>query len=142
MECIPKLHRLPCTQNSLLTGKCPFRTHSNLHKHLCHTVTGIKIVIYNQSLKTFQLCNLLYTVILRLSPKWQTDNKFCAFPLLCPDLNGTTHHIHNILGDGHAKSCALGSAHSGSPLPLKRRKDLLYKFLTHADSIILYPDLV
>ena len=42
----------------------------------------------------------------------------------------------------NAKSCALGSAHSGSPLPLKRRKDLLYKFLTHADSVILYPDFV
>ena len=43
---------------------------------------------------------------------------------------------------GGVMEAALRSAHSGSPLPLKRRKDLLYKFLTHADSIILYPDLV
>ena len=50
MEGIPKLHRLSCTQNSLLTGKCPFRTHSNPHKHFCHAVTGIKIVIYNQTI--------------------------------------------------------------------------------------------
>ena len=142
MEGIPKLHRLSCTQNSLLTGKCPFRTHSNPHKHFGHAVTGIKIVIYNQSLKTFQLYDLLYTLVLRLSPEWQSDDKFGTFPLLCPDLNGAAHHIHNILGDGHTKSCTLSPAYSGSPLPLKRRKDLLYKFLTHTDSVILHPDLV
>ena len=80
--------------------------------------------------------------MLRLSPEWQTDDKFGTFPLLCPNVNGATHHIHNILGDGHAKSCALSPAHSRSPLPLKRRKDLLYKFLAHADSGILHPNLV
>ena len=32
---------------------------------------------------------------------------------------------------------------AASPAPSqKRRKNLLYKFLTHADSVILYPDLV
>ena len=80
--------------------------------------------------------------MLWLNPKWQTDYKFGAFSLLCLNLNGTTHHIHNILGNSHAKSGTLGSADCGSPLPLKRRKYILYKFLTHADSIILYPDLV
>ena len=101
-----------------------------------------KIVVYNPCLKPFQLRDLRYAMMLRLSPKWQTDDKFSAFALFCLNRNGASHHIHNILGDGHAKSCALGSADCGSPLPLKRRKDLLYKFLTHADSVILYPDLV
>ena len=27
--------------------------HSNLCKHLCHAVTGIEVIIYNQCLKTF-----------------------------------------------------------------------------------------
>ena len=142
MECIPKFHRLPCTENSLLTRKCPFRTHSNPHKHFCHTVTGIKIIIYNQCLKTLQLSDLFYVFVLRLNPKWQTNNKFRTFALLCPDLNCSTHHIHNILGNSHAKPCALGSADCGSPLPLKRGKNLLYKFRTHADSVIFYPNLV
>ena len=142
MECISKLYRLPCTENSFLTEKCPFRTHPYLYKHLCHTVTGIKIVIYNQRLKTFQFCNLLYSVMLWLKPKWKADYKFGAFSLHSLNLNGTAHHIHNILGNGHAKSCTLSPADCGSTLSLKRRKNLLYKFLTHADSVILYTDLV
>ena len=81
-------------------------------------------------------------MVSRLNPKWQTNNKFSPFALFCLDLNASAHQIHNILGNGHAKPCSLGSADCGSPLPLKRRKDLLYKFLTHADSVILYPDLV
>ena len=80
--------------------------------------------------------------MLRLNPEWQTNNKFGAFALFCLNLNGSAHHIHNVLSDGHAKSCALGPADCGSTLPLKRSKDLLYKFLAHADSVILYPDLV
>jgi len=80
--------------------------------------------------------------MLRLSSKWQTDYKFGAFALLCLNLNSTAHHIHNILGNGHSKSCTLSPADCGSTLPLKRRKNLLYKFLTHTDSIILNPDFV
>ena len=54
----------------------------------------------------------------------------------------TPHHIHNILGNCHAKSCPLSPADCGSPLPFKRRKDPLYKFLAHTDPAILYPDLI
>ena len=142
MECITHFHRLSCAENSLLTGKCPFRTHSNLHKHLSHTVTGIEIIVYYQCLQTFQFCDFLYTVILRLDPQWQTDNKFSTFALFCLNLNGSAHHIYDVLGDSHTQSCTLSPAYSGSPLSLKRRKYLLYKFLTHADSVILYPDFV
>ena len=81
-------------------------------------------------------------VLLRLKPKWQTDNEFSTFALLCLNLNRSAHHIHNILGNGHAKPCTLSPADCGSALSLKRRKNLLYKFRTHSDSIILYPDLV
>ena len=80
--------------------------------------------------------------MLRLNPKWQTNNKFSTFSLFCMNLNGTAHHIHNVLGNGHTKPCALGPADSGSPLSLKGRKYLLHKFLTHANSVILYPDFV
>ena len=80
--------------------------------------------------------------MLRLNPEWQTNNKFGAFALFCQNLNGTAHHIHNILGNGHAKPCTLDPADRGSTFPLKGRKDLLYKFLAHADSVILYPDLI
>ena len=64
--------------------------------------------------------------MLRLNPKWQTNNKFGAFSLFCQNLNGTAHHIHNILGNGHAKPCTLDPADRGSTFPLKGRKDLLY----------------
>ena len=55
------------------------RDSSNLHKHLSHTVTGIEIIVYYQCLQTFQFCDFLYTVILRLDPQWQADNKFSTF---------------------------------------------------------------
>ena len=77
-----------------------------------------------------------------LDPQCQADNKFGAFSLFCLNFNGSAHHIHDILGNGHAKPCALGPADSRSPFPLKRRKNLLYKFGTHADSVIFYPDLI
>ena len=80
--------------------------------------------------------------MLSLNPKWQTDNKFGTFALFCLNLNGSTHHIYNVLGDRHAKSCTLSLADRGSPFPLKRRKELLYKFRAHTDSVILYPDLI
>ena len=83
MECISKFQRLPCTQNSLFTEKCPFGTHPNLHKHLRHTVTGIKIIIDNQCFQTFQLCDFLCAAVLRLKSQCQADNKFGAFALFC-----------------------------------------------------------
>ena len=142
MECITQLYRLPCTKNRLLTRKCPFRTHSNLCKHLCHAVTGIKIIVYHQCLKTFQRWDLLYTMMLRLDPQRQSYNKFRTFALFCLNPNISAHHIHNILGNGHTQSCTLSPADCGTSLTLKRRKKFLYKFLTHTDSVILYPDLI
>ena len=80
--------------------------------------------------------------MLRLDPQWQTDSKFGTFSLFRLNLNGSSHHSYDVLGDRHAKPRTLGPADCRSPLPLKRRKELLYKFLTHADSVILHPDLV
>ena len=77
-----------------------------------------------------------------LNPKWQTDNKFGAFSLLGLNLNGAAHHLHNVLGNGHAQSCALNFAHGGGALSLKGGEYLLRKFLAHSDSVILYPDFV
>ena len=142
MERIPQLHRLPGPENSLLAGECPFRPHANLYQHLRHTVAGIEIVVYNQGLQALQLRDLLYTALHGLDPQGQTDRKFGALALLCLDLNGAAHHIHDVFGDGHAKACALGPADGGGPLPLKGRKNLLHKFLTHADSIVLDPELI
>ena len=142
MERIPQLHRLPGPENSLLAGECPFRPHANLYQHLCHAVTGIEIVVYNQRFQALQLRDLLYTATRRLDPQRQTDCKFGALALLCLDLNGAAHHIHDVFGDGHAKACALGPADGGGPLPLKGRKDLLHKFLTHADPVVFDPELI
>ena len=142
MECIAQFHGLACTENCLFAGKCPFRTHPDLGKHLCHTVAGIKIIVYHQGLKTFQLCDPLCAALLRLNPQCQADNHLRTLSLLRLNLNGSTHHIHNILGDSHTKSCALDSADRGGAFPLKRRKQLLGKFQAHADSVILDPDLI
>ena len=81
-------------------------------------------------------------VMLRLNPEWQADNKFSSLAIFCLNLDSSAHHIHNVLGNSHAKSGTLSPGDRGSPLPLKRRKELLYKFLAHTDSVILYPDLV
>ena len=142
MERIPQLHRLPGPENSLLAGECPFRPHANLYQHLCHAVAGIEIVVYDQGLQALQLRDLLYTALHRLDPQGQTDRKFGALALLCLDLDGAAHHVHDVLGDGHAKACALGPADGGGPLPLKGRKNLLHKFLAHADSVVLDPELI
>ena len=119
MKSIPQFHGLSGTKNGFFTGQRPFRTHSHLHKHLCHTVTGIKIIVYHQSLQSLQLCDLFFTMMFRLNTQCQTDNKFTALPLLSLNINGTAHHIHNVFGDSHAKSRTLDPADCRSPLTFK-----------------------
>ena len=80
--------------------------------------------------------------MLRLKSQCQADNKFGAFALFCLNFNRSSHHIHNVLSNGHTKACPLSPADGGSPLPFKRRKNLLYKFRTHADSTVFYTDLI
>ncbi len=61
---------------------------------------------------------------------------------LWPDLDGAAHHIHDVLGDGHAQTGTLDLAHGGASLPLKGIEDPLRKLRAHADAIVLDPDLI
>lgn len=65
-----------------------------------------------------------------------------AWMWLWPDLDGAAHHIHDVLGDGHAQTGTLDLAHGGASLPLKGIEDLLRKLRAHADAVVLDPDLI
>ena len=58
------------------------------------------------------------------------------------DLNGTTHHVDDVLGDGHTQTCTLAFAHRGTPFTFKGFKNVLGKLLTHTDAVVFHPDLV
>ena len=142
MERIPQLHGLPGPEDGLLAGERPLRAHPHPDQHFGHAVAGVEIVIHHQSLQAFQLRDPLRTVVLRLDAQRHTDDKLGALARLCPDLDGAAHHIHDVLGDGHAQAGALDPAHGGASLPLKGIEDLFRKFRAHADAVVLDPDLI
>ena len=57
-------------------------------------------------------------------------------------LDGTAHHVDDILGDRHTEASTLDLADSGSALTLKGFKDALGKLLAHADTGVLHPNLI
>ncbi len=51
--------------------------------------------------------------------------------------DGTVHHIHNILGDGHPQPGSLNPADGAVLLPFEGFENMLHKRLAHADAVIL-----
>ena len=80
--------------------------------------------------------------MLVLSAHGQTDDKLAALALRRLHLDGAAHHIHDVLGDRHAKAGALYPADRGGALPLEGLKDLVGELLAHADAVILDAELV
>ena len=106
----PQFHGLACTKNASLP--------ESVHSERIPTFTSIFVTL-SQVLKSSSTTNalrpsssaiFLYTALLRLDPQWKTDYKFSSFALLCPEPQWFPHHIHNILGNGHAKPGALSPA--------------------------------
>ena len=52
-------------------------------------------------------------------------------------LNGAAHGVHNVLGDGHAQSGALGAADPGVVLPDKGFEDFGLELRGHANAGVL-----
>ena len=139
---VAHLDGLPRAQHCLLAGERPLRAHPHLDQHLCHAVAGVEVVVHHQCLQAFQLGDLFHRTVLRLRSQRYTDDKLGALALLRLDSDGAAHHIHDVFGDGHAKSGALYPAYCGGALPLKRLEDLLGKLRTHADAVVLDAKLV
>ena len=97
MKCIVDLYGLSCPKNCLPAGNRPFRSHADTQQHLCHAVTGVEIIIHNERLQSFQFLDLFYLFLCRLQTQIHADHELRSFALFRMNLNGTTHHVNNIL---------------------------------------------
>ena len=96
MKCIVDLQGLSGPKNRLSAGNRPFRTHADAKQHLCHTVAGTEIIIYNKRLESLQLIDLFNLFLSRLQAQIHADHKLRSFALLRVNLNGTAHHVNDI----------------------------------------------
>ena len=102
MECVTPLKSVLCTEYCFLTGNRPLRTHSYLCQHLCDTIASIIIIINHKSLQPFQLSDFLNAAAFGLQAQSQPDHKLRTLALFRMYLNGSTHHINDVLGNSHA----------------------------------------
>ena len=123
-------------ENGLPAGGSPLGAHAYLAKHLRHTIAGLKIVIHNQGTQSLQLHGVLFFTHHIRKRKIKAHSKGSALAQLTLHFNSTAHHIHSVLGDGHAKARALDAAHSGTLFALEGIKDMLQKILAHTDAAI------
>ena len=124
-------------QHGFLAGQCPFRTHSDLLKHIRNTVAGVEVVVNNQCPTSLELGNQRGRLGFRADAEGKGYCKFGTDILLAGHADRTVHHRDDVLGDRHAKAGSLYAADGGVALPLKRFKDMGDKFIAHANARIL-----
>ena len=77
-----------------------------------------------------------------LQAHFQTDNKFCAFTVFRMNLDGAAHHIYDVFGNSHTKTCTLNFADGGGTLTFKWIKNFLCELPAHSNTSIFHTDFV
>ena len=72
--------------------------------------------------RSFQLRELLGLHLLSAECEAEIYDEFAALARFTFNRNGAAHHIHNVLGDGHAQTGTLNAADGGAFLPAERLK--------------------
>ena len=129
-------------KHRFFTGCGPVRPHADGGQHLGHTGTGIKIIVHHKRPQALKLRNDLLPYRTGTGPELKCHRKCRSLSDLTGDGNRSVHHIHNVLGNRHAKTGTLNAADRTRPLSLKGFKHMLQKLLTHADSGILYLEFI
>ena len=122
----------------LPAGGSPLRAQPDLFEHLTHAVTGVQVIVHHQGPQPLQLLDLGGVFFHILEPQAEFHGKCAAPARRALHLDGAAHHLHNILGDGHAQAGALDAALGGGALPLKWVKDVLDKLRRHTDAVVLH----
>ena len=91
-------------QYRLLTRQCPLCPHTQLAQHIGYAVTAIEIIIHHQRPAVAKPRDLHLPFLLLVEPERKGNRKFRSHTLLALHLDGTVHHIHNILGNRHTKT--------------------------------------
>ena len=82
----------------------------------------------------FSTCSQSNRLITKL--KLKGHENFRSHLFSARNFNGSTHHIHYILRDGHAKASSLNAAYRRRIHTGKRCKNLLQELFIHADTIV------
>ena len=130
------------TQQRFFSGKRPFRPHADLSKHIRHTVTRIKIIIYYKRPTVFQFWNFRRQFIAVMQTKRKADRHFRPFPQHARYRDRTVHQIYDIFCNRHAKAGSLYPADRTVFLPLERFKNMSHKFFAHSKPRIAYRKLI
>ena len=78
----------------------------------------------------------------QIQSEHKSDSKLCTYPLLTLHVNRAVHHIDNIFCDSHPKTGSLDSADRRISFTLERFKNMVYKFLAHANTCIFNIELI
>ena len=120
-------------------GQRAFRVNADLRERGGGAAAQLCIVVHHQYLPVGQdHIGLLVGHRLQV----QRDVEFCALVYLALELDGPSHLIHDVFGDGHAQSGTLDFLDPGGILPGKRVKYPLLEFRRHTNAGILHPEVV
>ena len=131
-----------CPDHCLLAAGGPVRPHAYIPQHFADGAAGVHIIIHYQGPYPLELFNLYHSWRIAAKPQLQPYNKLRTGSYLAFHLDGSSHHIHDILGNGHAQSRTLDAADSGSLLPGKGLKEMLLELLAHAQACVLHMNLI
>ena len=129
-------------ENSLTTGGCPLGTHTDLSQHLGHAVAGLEVIVDYQSAQALQLHCVFLLMDYTTQGEIKAHGKDRTLFELALHFDSASHHVHGVLGNGHAQARTLDAAYSSALLSLKGVKEMLQKRLTHADAAIAYDEII
>ncbi len=85
-----------------LSGGGPLRPHADLGQHPAYALTAVAVVVHHDGPQPLQLLDLGRVPLGILELQAQLHLELAALPLLALDGDGAAHHLHDVLGDGHA----------------------------------------
>ena len=136
------IHGKLCTHYRFLAAGGPVGPHADVPKHFADRAAGIHVIIHHQSANALELFDFPILRRIVAQAELEVHDEFRAATHFALHFDGTTHHIHNVFGDGHAKAGALDATDGGTLLAGKSFEEMLLEILAHADAIVFHMDFI
>ncbi len=136
------IHRKLRAHYRFLTAGGPVGPHTDIPKHFADGAAGIHVIVYHQSANALELFDFAIFRRIVAQAELEIHNEFGATSHFALHFDGTAHHIHDILGDGHAQTGTLDATDSSTLLAGKRFEEMLLEILAHTDAIVFHMDFI
>ena len=129
-------------QHGLVAGKRPVAAHSHRLEHVAHADGGARVVVGHEHANAAQLRDLVRLRGQGPAAALEAHHELGPAARLARHGDLPAHHVHDVLGDGHAEPSPLDAAHRGAFFPGKRLEDVLLELLGDADAGVAHAELV